>query len=159
MLHAMVLTRRFVLLVAFAFAGFATPLHAADAVWQAEIIFQINSVRAGHGLAPLQWSDRLGAAAASHAADLQRCGRLAHEGCNGSSLPQRLDRAGYRLRRAAENLALCACDAAGVVRLWLDSDGHRRNLLDPDVTEMGVETRVDSGDLRRALWVLVVGRE
>jgi uncharacterized protein YkwD len=130
-----------------------------EAIWQSEILFHVNAARATHNLAPLQWNARLAAAAAAHAADLQTCGKLAHDGCDGSTLPQRVARTGYGFRRVSENLALCPCDADGVVQLWLTSDGHRRNLLDPNVSEMGTDTRVDAADLRRQQWVLVMGRE
>lgn len=130
-----------------------------EAVWQADILFQVNAARATHGLAPLRWNARLAEAAAMHAADLQTCRKLAHEGCDGSDLPLRARRAGYAFRRVSENLALCPCDAANVVQLWLNSDGHRRNLLDPNVSELGADTRADTGDLRRQQWVLVMGRE
>ncbi|MFN4274806.1 MAG: CAP domain-containing protein [Ferrovibrio sp.] len=132
---------------------------AMESEWRAEILHHVNAARAGAGLAPLTWNSRLADAATRHAADLQSCGKLAHDGCDGSNLPQRLDRVAYRYRAAAENLALCACDAAGVVQLWLGSEGHRRNLLNPAVTELGADTRVDITDPRRALWVLVLGRE
>lgn len=130
-----------------------------EAIWQADILFHVNAARATHGLAPLQWNTRLATAAAAHAADLQTCGTLAHDGCDGSALPQRVTRAGYAFRRISENLALCPCDAASVVQLWMTSDGHRRNLLDPNVSEMGADTRADAADLRRQQWVLVMGRE
>lgn len=130
-----------------------------EAVWQADILFQVNAARATHGLAALRWNARLAEAAAMHAADLQTCRKLAHEGCDGSDLPLRAQRAGYAFRRVSENLALCPCDAANVVQLWLDSDGHRRNLLDPNVSELGADTRADATDLRRQQWVLVMGRE
>ncbi|WP_300301597.1 CAP domain-containing protein [Ferrovibrio sp.] len=135
------------------------PAAAMDPVWQSELLHAVNTARAAHGLAPLAWNGRLARAAAAHAADLQSCGRIAHEGCDGSDLARRLNRIGYGFRMAAENLAVCACDADGVVRLWLGSDGHRRNLLNPNVTELGADTRADPTDLRRALWVLVLGRE
>lgn len=126
--------------------------------WQANLLRVVNAARADARLPPLAWNTRLAAAAAQHAADLQRCGKLAHEGCDGSDLPQRLARASYQYRAAAENLALCACDADGAVSLWLGSEGHRRNLLNPNVTELGADTRIDTGDPRRTLWVLVLGR-
>lgn len=132
---------------------------AMDAIWQSDILFQVNAARAAHNLAPLQWNARLAEAAAAHAADLQGCRKLAHEGCDGNQLPQRAARAGYAFRRISENLALCPCDAATVVPLWLNSEGHRRNLLDPNVTEMGADTRLDQADMRRQQWVLVMGRQ
>lgn len=132
---------------------------AMEAIWQSDILFHVNAARAGQNLAPLQWNARLAAAAAVHAADLQVCRKLAHDGCDGSDLPLRTQRAGYAFRRVSENLALCPCDAADVVQLWLNSEGHRRNLLDPNVSEMGADTRVDAADLHRQQWVLVMGRQ
>lgn len=129
-----------------------------EAVWQADILFHVNAARAAEGLTPLRWNAKLAMAAAMHAADLQSCRKLAHEGCDGSDLPLRAQRAGYSFRRISENLALCPCDGADVVRAWLTSEGHRRNLLDPNVTEMGADTRADAVDLRRQQWVLVMGR-
>lgn len=137
----------------------AHPAAAMEAVWQADILFQVNAARAATGLPALVWNNRLASAASAHAADLQACGKLSHDGCDGSDVVLRLQRAGYRHRIGAENLAVCVCDAAGAVQLWLNSEGHRRNLLLPGVTEMGADTRIDTGDPRRALWVLVLGRE
>lgn len=156
---AIVSPRRFALLVAMALLGHATALRAMETIWQADILFHVNTARATHNLAPLRWNDRLGSAASAHAADLQDCRKLQHQGCDGNTLPQRAGRAGYAFRRLSENLALCPCDAAGVVQLWLLSEGHRRNLLDANITEMGADTRADAADLRRQQWVLVLGRE
>lgn len=128
-------------------------------MWKNDLLQQVNTVRASHGLPALQWSARLAQAAAAHVADLQRCGKVAHEGCDGSDPVQRIRRVGYQPRNAAENIGLCACDAAEVVRLWMQSDNHRRNILHPTVTEMGADTRIDPVDPRRALWVQVFGRE
>lgn len=131
---------------------------ALDAAWDYEVLHHVNLARAAAGLAPLRWNDRLADAAANHAADLQTCGRLDHTGCDGSDLKLRLDRVGYAYRRAAENLALCMCPPAEAVALWLASDGHRANLLDPAVAELGAAMRPDTADARRQLWVLVLGR-
>jgi len=137
--------------------GHIPAVAAMESVWQADILFHVNAARAAHNLAPLQWNARLAAAAELHATDLQSCRRLTHEGCDGSDLRLRAQRVGYIFRRLSENLALCPCDAAAVVQAWLNSDGHRRNLLDPNVTEMGADTRADAADLRRQQWVLVMG--
>src|SRR3546814_10896847 len=93
------------------------------------LLYQVNQVRQRHDATPVRWNAQLALAAQGHARDLQSCNRLSHTGCDSSDLRQRLDRAGYSWRMAAENLALCACDAARVVGLWMGSDGHRRTLL------------------------------
>lgn len=136
-----------------------TSPRAMEAMWQADLLFHVNAVRTTHGLPPLIWNIRLAEAASAHAADLQPCNTLSHDGCDGSNLALRLQRVAYHYRAGAENIALCVCDAAETVRLWMTSEGHRRNLLHAGVTEMGADTRVDTGDIRRALWVLVLGRE
>jgi uncharacterized protein YkwD len=118
----------------------------------------VNAARAGAGLPALYWDTRLAAAAAAHAADLQTCMQLSHSGCDGSDLALRLRRADYPYRFGAENLALCACDAAEAVRLWLGSEGHRRNLLAPAADALGAARLTDTGDPRRVLWVLVLGK-
>lgn len=132
---------------------------AAESDWPNQLLAAVNAIRAAHKLAPLRWNDRLADTASAHAADLQACGKLSHEGCDGGDLRKRLQRAGYRYRAAAENIALCICDPVEVVRLWMNSEGHRRNLLDPGVVELGSGRRSDPEDSRRDLWVLVLGRE
>lgn len=128
-----------------------------EADWPSMLLFQVNERRQQHGLPQVSWNRQLAAAAQAHARDLQACNVLSHTGCNGSDLRQRLDRAGYAWRRAAENLALCACDAARVVSLWMESDGHRRNLLDGEAKEIGGATLLarDGHDV----WVLVFGAQ
>lgn len=118
----------------------------------------VNAARAAAGLPALDWDTRLAAAASRHAADLQTCGQLSHTGCDGSDLALRLRLAGYPYRYGAENLALCACDADAAVGLWLDSEGHRRNLLSPAAGAIGAALRPDTDDARRVLWVLVFGK-
>ncbi|WP_298720810.1 CAP domain-containing protein [uncultured Ferrovibrio sp.] len=132
---------------------------AAETSWQNQLLAAVNATRATHNLALLRWSDRLAEAALAHAADLQTCGKLSHEGCDGGDLRRRLHQAGYRFRNAAENIALCLCDPSEVVRLWMNSEGHRRNLLDPSIVELGGSRLSDREDFRRDLWVLVLGRE
>lgn len=122
------------------------------------VLAAVNTARAAAGLPALYWDMRLATAAARHAADLQTCGQLSHTGCDGSDLVLRLRLANYPYRFGAENLALCDCDAAAVVRLWMDSPGHRRNLLAPEAEAIGADVRTDTGDPRRVLWVLVFGR-
>ncbi|MFC3676926.1 CAP domain-containing protein [Ferrovibrio xuzhouensis] len=122
------------------------------------ILAAVNTARAAAGLPALYWDMRLATAAARQAADLQTCGQLSHTGCDGSDLARRLRLANYPYRAGAENLALCACDAAAVVGLWMDSAGHRRNLLSAAVEALGADVRRDTGDPRRVLWVLVLGK-
>lgn len=124
--------------------------------WPTMLLFHVNEVRQQNGRPPVRWNAQLAAAAQAHARDLQSCSNLSHTGCDGSELRQRLDRAGYAWRMAAENLALCTCDAAQVVALWMESEGHRRNLLSAEAHEIGAATLPDGKG--HDVWVLVLGR-
>jgi len=59
-------------------------------------------------------------------------------------------------RAWAENIASGFPDAASVVQGWWDSDGHRRNLLSTDVTEIGVAVSYSATGV--AYWTQDFGR-
>ena len=71
-------------------------------------------------------------------------------------MADRVRAAGYPYAVVAENLAAGQRTAAEVVQGWLDSPGHRRNLLSPDVTQIGVAHAV--GGEHGTLWTQVFGR-
>lgn len=98
----------------------------------------VNAFRQSQGRAPLRYSAALGRIAAAHSADMSARGLLSHEGSDGSSPGQRANRAGYSWCKIAENVAQGQQDLATAMRSWEASPAHRRNLLDSDVTEVGV---------------------
>jgi uncharacterized protein YkwD len=69
-----------------------------------------------------------------------------HTGSDGRSPFQRMRDAGYNYRRAAENLAAGVKTPAEVVGLWMDSPGHRANILNCALRETGVGYVVDPND-------------
>lgn len=103
-----------------------------------ELIRGVNASRAQMGLSQLDFNRRLSRAAMTHACDMQRNGFFAHQGSDGSNSHERVKRVGYRTCLTAENLAHGYPQAMTVVNGWLNSPGHRRNMLQPDVQEMGV---------------------
>lgn len=127
----------------------------------------VNAARAADGMTALTLDDRLNAAACRQARDLagkalHQAGALSHRGSDGSDLAGRLRDAGYRFRTAAENLAAGVADPAETVRLWLASDGHRRNILTADFRQAGIAhvgSRLSPGGNRvgpMEVWVLVL---
>lgn len=113
---------------------------------------QLSFQRAGGGIIrPLTHSPALQAAAEAHAQELNTSGRLGHLGADGSSLSDRLRRAGYTACASAENVANGTPDIRGTIALWMDSPDHRANILNPQVTQFGF---AGAGDT----WVLVLAR-
>ncbi|NNU79150.1 CAP domain-containing protein [Halovulum dunhuangense] len=111
-----------------------------------------NRARAAAGLAPLRASDRLNRAAQSHAEAMARAGRLSHT--LGSSSPvSRARGVGYAYRSLAENIAYRTspgrADANALAQVfveqWMASPPHRRNLLNPALTEAGIGVAAAGG--------------
>ena len=102
------------------------------------VLTAVNAARAKAGCAPLRNNPKLVAAAKSHARAMADQNFFAHAGKDGSRLPSRIARQGYRYRSAAENIAAGQKSAGEVVTGWLQSSGHRRNILNCGLTETGI---------------------
>ncbi len=63
---------------------------------------------------------------------------FSHTSLDGSSMSDRIDRQGYAWRRLAENIAAGYPSPEAVVEGWMNSPGHRANILNCDLTEIGV---------------------
>lgn len=113
---------------------------------------RVNAFRAGQGRRALRWSPVLERVARAHADDMARDDFFSHRGSDGSDLADRLRRAGYGWCAAAENIAKGHGSVAEVLEAWRGSPGHRRNMLNRGVTQMGL-ARAEAN-----LWVMVLGR-
>jgi uncharacterized protein YkwD len=121
----------------------------------AEVVDRTNAERARHGLRALTVDQRLAAAAQAHSADMVRRAFFAHESPDGRQVWDRAVAAGYAYRKVAENIAAGQRSAEEVVRGWMESPGHRANILDGDLTQIGVG-RADGGSYG-VYWTQVFG--
>ncbi len=117
----------------------------------------INAEREQRGMAPLSPDPRLTDAALAHACDSAARNRMSHDGSDGSDLGDRVKREGYRYRTIAENVAAGYRSPGSVVQGWMNSSGHRRNILTSNARDvgLGIATAGD-GTLH---WVLNLGTE
>ena len=128
------------------------------------MIDRINEIRAAHGLPPLTENVALTQAAHDHAADLSRNEWLIeqrrwHDGSNGSTIGERLTRAGYRAARWLENVGWgFGGDERMMFDWWMNSPVHRAAILSPDVTEMGSVRLAAPGSPWGFYWVVDFGR-
>jgi uncharacterized protein YkwD len=102
------------------------------------LIAEINRIRAQHGLQPLQLDPRLQLVARAHSRDMIRRSYFAH-----GRLDERLRRHRFRLdgRVVGENLAWGTRELGrpdGIVGMWMRSPPHRRTLLRPGFSHVGV---------------------
>lgn len=103
---------------------------------ESALLTAMNEARAERGRKPLRAIATLQRPARAHSRYLMTIGVLDHDGRDGSPFWTRLIAAGYPSGRSlAENLAMahgCGIDAARqTVQLWLKSQPHRANLLNP----------------------------
>jgi uncharacterized protein YkwD len=116
---------------------------AADArrgASETRIFGLINTERRHHGLPALVHNDQLDEMAKIQAQNMAHFQKMAHV-LPGSNLPTLGDRAryvAYPFGRLAENVALGFPDAETVVRGWMESKGHRANILNSEVVETGI---------------------
>ncbi len=104
----------------------------------AEQLFDsVNSERAARALPKLAWAADLAAVGRGYCAEMARTGVIAHESPISGGPADRATRAGVAFVRLTENLAL-APDAPTAHEGLMRSPGHRANILDDGVTEMGV---------------------
>lgn len=103
-----------------------------------QVLNLTNAERTSRGLAPLVHNSLLGAAADAHSRDQAARGQLTHTGSDGSNPGQRISRAGYVWRTWAENAAAGYGSAGAVMAGWMGSSGHRANILNPNMTEVGL---------------------
>ena len=120
-----------------------------------EIAAGVNANRRAHGAPPLAFNRRLSRAAMKHACDMSLNGFFDHKGSDGSTVQKRARAAGYRDCLIAENLAWGYPRSSQIVNGWMNSSGHRRNMLHPRAAEFGVG--ISQGP-KGPNWVLVVAR-
>ena len=109
--------------------------------WQAEILELINGKRIAQGLAALTWSPELAGAAQAHADDCAQRNQGSHAGSDGAKLAARLARVGYAARTSSENWANAQSVQHAFGMWWNEPKGrdpHRRNILNPRFTELGI---------------------
>ena len=118
-----------------------------------DVIRITNQKRRKRGLDPLTGDDLLHKAAQGHADEMDAMGRyLGHDSADGRDPGDRIDEVNYDWRTYRENVASGQKTAKEVVKAWMKSPGHRKNILSDDISEIGIGFAVDdqSGS---AYWV------
>jgi uncharacterized protein YkwD len=98
----------------------------------------MNRERAAHGLGPLRLEPRLSLAAEDRVQDMMRKRYFDHVSPDGISPFSWVKARGYRYRMVGENLALGYRGSASVVNGWMNSPGHRENILQSGFDEVGI---------------------
>ena len=139
------------------------PLSEADRL---AILSRLNAARAQArscgserfaATGPLVWDTRLEDAAKAHSDDMARNDFFSHTGSDGLNIGDRVGQAGYRLRRAGENIAAGQDSDQAALEGWLTSEGHCRNIMEPAYRDTALACVSDSGATFTRYWTQVFG--
>jgi uncharacterized protein YkwD len=130
----------------------AAPAQLSERTVVRSTLCVLNAERARHGLRPLRLHPRLARAARGHSEDMARRDYFDHTSPTGADFVDRVRRVGY-LRGAqrwevAENIAWgtgSLSSPRAITRAWMDSPGHRANVLNGSFREIGIGVATGSG--------------
>lgn len=106
--------------------------------FEKQVFSLVNQEREKQGLQPLAWNETLAQVARNHSKDMHDRNYMAHTNPDGLSPFDRITNYGVAYTRAAENIAAGQKTPEAVMESWMNSAGHRENILNPNLTEIGV---------------------
>src|SRR5215210_1231637 len=122
---------------------------------RADMLAQVNAQRRKAGAPPLALNADLQQAAQAHAQDMLARAFFAHKSPSGTTVRERSRKAGYDWRTIGENIAEGQTSVNEVMTTWMNSKGHRENILNPAFRELGVGLVLGKGrdGEYRVIWV------
>lgn len=126
---------------------------AGTSAFEDQVLALINQQRQANGVAPLTANPQLQFAASLHSTNMAAASNviglgpaMSHTlaGSPEPTLVSRCDYAGYNYQLIAENIAYGFTTAADVVNAWMNSPGHRANILNPNLTQVGTSVQANA---------------
>ncbi|MGI8314698.1 CAP domain-containing protein [Halobacillus mangrovi] len=106
--------------------------------FEQKVVELTNEERAKQGLQPLELDTELSAVAKDKSLDMQNNNYFSHNSPTYGSPFDMMKQYGIDYRTAGENIAMGQTSPEQVVEGWMNSDGHRKNIMNPNFTHIGV---------------------
>lgn len=103
-----------------------------------EVLSLVNAQRTKNGLKALTLDSSLSKVAQAHSDDMAKNNYFSHTSLSGLSPFDRIKNAGISYKTAGENIAAGQKTPEQVVQGWMNSEGHRKNILNASFTKMGL---------------------
>ncbi|WP_405014510.1 sigma-70 family RNA polymerase sigma factor [Kitasatospora sp. NBC_01539] len=110
-----------------------------------QVLKLVNEERSKAGCTPVEADAALETAAQRHSDDMAARNFFDHTNPDGQGPQPRIDAAGYKWSSWGENIARGQADAAAVMNSWMNSPGHRANILNCGFTDLGVGVHLGTG--------------
>ncbi|KXG75475.1 SafA/ExsA family spore coat assembly protein [Thermotalea metallivorans] len=114
------------------------PAESPEAAFEKEVIRLVNVERANNGLKPLKENWELSRVARYKSMDMRDQGYFSHTSPTYGSPFDMMKAFGIAYSYAGENIAMGQRTPEEVMKGWMNSPGHRRNILSQNFTEIGV---------------------
>lgn len=121
-----------------------TATSSGVAEYEAEVLALTNVERRKVGCKDLRANAKLSTAARDHSADMIARNYFSHVSPGGGTLSDRVDASGYAWRGLAENIAAGQRTPQQVVTAWMNSSGHRANIVNCSYVDLGVGLSYDA---------------
>ncbi|MWA15218.1 sigma-70 family RNA polymerase sigma factor [Streptomyces sp. BA2] len=121
------------------------PQAPAGNSYSEEVTRLANAERAKSGCGPLTLNSKLGDAAQGHSDDMAERDFFDHTNPDGEDPGDRVTAAGYKWSTYGENIAAGQRTPSAVMDSWMNSSGHRANILNCSFKEIGIGYRQGSG--------------
>ena len=112
----------------------------------------VNAFRNYHGVAPLYWDNNACIAAANHSYDMAIYNYFDHNSLDGRTPGDRLTQASVRWMCWGENISAGYQDGTDAYNSWVNSAGHRANMLDSSFRYLGVGSAYNGSSTYRWYW-------
>lgn len=106
--------------------------------WRKQVLELTNIEREKNNLSPLNWDNSLAELAEIHCKDMIDRDFFSHNNPDGETPFDRMKKYGIEYFSAGENIAAGQFSPQSVVESWMNSQGHRANILNPDFKSLGV---------------------
>lgn len=137
----------------------AKALSGESTSMETEVFALVNLERQIQKLHPLQMDSRLHEAALGHSQDMAEQNYFDHTSLDLRTPGTRISQAGYAWSTYGENIAAGYSTPAAVVEGWMNSSGHRANILSSGFCDIGVGYAYSAGSAYGAYWTQDFGRQ
>ncbi|KXG08334.1 hypothetical protein AT864_03372 [Anoxybacillus sp. P3H1B] len=125
---------------------YGTPDTALRTAYEYQIFDLVNAERLKNHLSLLTWDGKVAETARKHSEDMAKQDYFSHTNLQGLSPFDRMKRDGISYSTAGENIAYGQFNAIFVHEAWMNSLGHRQNVLHPKFQRLGVGVTFNSYD-------------
>jgi len=118
--------------------GTSQAMSEGEMAWALQVLDLVNKERAANQLPAVQWHETATDVAYAHSVDMDVRGFFDHVNPDGDDPGDRLQAAGIKWRTYGENIAVGYPSPQEVMLAWMNSPGHRANILEPQFTHLGI---------------------